>query len=131
MTGAAYHRIRASSTLFVATQNPAPFNEFPGSLTILNIRERLFHEMAAQKDKKRIQPGSCPEGWLKAGVVVPVDLTVKQEAYARRAVGARRSVYNWLVANSENSREAALWLTPGDLEKEFNRVKHYEAGDAH
>ena len=80
--------------------------------------------MAELKGKKRKQKSSCPEGWLKAGIVVPLELTVRQEVYARRAVGISRFVYNWLAASSQDSRDAGLWLTPGDLEKEFNQAKH-------
>ena len=80
--------------------------------------------MAELRGKKRKQPSSCPEGWLKAGLVIPIDLTARQENYAKRAVGTSRFVYNWLAAGSQNGRDAGLWLTPGDLEKEFNRVKH-------
>ena len=80
--------------------------------------------MAELRGKKRKQPSSCHEGWLKAGLVIPIDLTARQENYAKRAVGTSRFVYNWLAAGSQNGRDAGLWLTPGDLEKEFNRVKH-------
>ena len=80
--------------------------------------------MTELKGKKREQKSSCPEGWHKAGIVVPLELTTRQELYSRRCVSISRSVYNWLVANSQNSRDAGLWLTPGDLEKECNRTKH-------
>ena len=79
--------------------------------------------MPELKGKKREQPSSRPEGWLAAGMVVPIILTVKQETYARRAVGISRFVYNRMVANSQDARDARLWLTPRELEKEFNQAK--------
>ena len=42
--------------------------------------------------KRNGQHSSCPEDWLKAGIKVPVHLTVRQEQYAARAVGIARSV---------------------------------------
>ena len=80
--------------------------------------------MAELKGKKRRQPSSRPPGWLAAGVRVPIDLTVRQETYTRRCVGISRFVYNRMVANFQHAREAGLWLTPRELEKEFNRAKH-------
>lgn len=32
--------------------------------------------------------------------------------------------YNRMVANSQADRDAGLWLTPHELEKEFNTAKH-------
>ena len=40
------------------------------------------------------QGSTCPEGWRKAGIKVPVSLTVKQEQYASRSVGIARAVFN-------------------------------------
>ena len=37
---------------------------------------------------------SRPEGWLPAGAKVHIRLTIKQEAYCRRAHGIRRFCYN-------------------------------------
>ena len=79
--------------------------------------------MAELKGKKQKQPSSRPEGWLAAGVVVQLELTCRQERYARRCVGIARFVYNWLVANDQAGRDAGLWLFPRELEKEFNAVK--------
>ena len=45
------------------------------------------------------QGSTCPEGWRKAGIKVPVSLTVKQEQYASRSVGIARAVFN-LVCRS-------------------------------
>ena len=79
--------------------------------------------MAELKGKKQKQSSSRPEGWLAAGVVVQLELTCRQERYARRCVGISRFVYNWLVANDQAGRDAGLWLFPRELEKEFNAVK--------
>ena len=73
--------------------------------------------------KKREQPSSRPEGWLAAAVVVQLELTARQEQYARRSVGIARFVYNRLVANDQAGRDAGLWLTPHELEKELNAAK--------
>ena len=40
--------------------------------------------------KRNGQRSSCPEGWLKSGIKVPISLTVRQEQYATRAVGIAR-----------------------------------------
>ena len=64
-----------------------------------------------------------PEGWLAAGIVVQLDLTRRQERYAQRCVGIARFVYNRMVANDQAGREIGLWLTPHELEKEFNAAK--------
>ena len=73
--------------------------------------------------KKRKQPSSCPEGWLPTAIVVQLELTARQQRYAKRCVGIARFVYNRLVANAQDSRDAGLWLTPHELEKEFNNAK--------
>ena len=54
--------------------------------------------MATQTHKQTKQPSSCPEGWLPAGHVVPLRLTVKQQHYCHRAVGIARFTYNLCVA---------------------------------
>ena len=77
--------------------------------------------------KKRRQPSSRPEGWLPAAIVVQLELTCRQERYAQRCVGIARFVYNRynmrMVANDQAGRDAGLWLTPHELEKEFNAAK--------
>ena len=80
--------------------------------------------MVELQAKKRKQPSSCPEGWLPAAMVVQLELTCRQERYAQRCVGISRFVYNRMVANDQAGRDAGLWLTPHELEKEFNAVKH-------
>ena len=79
--------------------------------------------MAELKGKKRKQPSSRPEGWLPDAIVVQLELTCRQQRYAKRAVGIARFVYNRLVANDQGGRDARLWLTPHELEKEFNAAK--------
>ena len=79
--------------------------------------------MTELKGKKRRQPSSRPEGWLPAAIVVQLELTCRQEKYARRSVGIARFVYNRMVANDQAGRDADLWLTPHELEKEFNTAK--------
>ena len=79
--------------------------------------------MAELKGKKRKQPSSRPEGWLPDAIVVQLELTCRQQRYAKRAVGIARFVYNRLAANDQGGRDARLWLTPHELEKEFNAAK--------
>ena len=76
--------------------------------------------------KRSGQHSSCPEGWLKAGVKVPVSLTVRQEQYATRAVGIARAVFNLMVATHQMARAQVhgLWPSPMELEKQFNDLKH-------
>ena len=42
---------------------------------------------------------------------------------AANALGIARFVYNRMVANDQAGRDANLWLTPHELEKEFNAAK--------
>ena len=84
--------------------------------------------MTELKGKKRQQPSSRPDGWEPAAVVVQLELTCRQLKYAKRAVGIARFVYNRLVANDQAGRDAGLWLTPHELEKEFNAAKKTNPG---
>ena len=79
--------------------------------------------MTELKGKKRQQARSRPDGWEPAAVVVQLELTCRQVNYAKRAVGVARFVYNRMVANDQAGRDVGLWLTPHELEKEFNAVK--------
>ena len=79
--------------------------------------------MTELQGKKRRQPSSRPDGWLPAAIVVQLELTCRQERYAQRSVGIARFVYNRMVANDQAGRDADLWLTPHELEKEFNAAK--------
>ena len=79
--------------------------------------------MAELQGKKRKQASSCPEGWLPSAIVAQLELTCQQERYAQRCVGIARFVYNRLVANDQAGRDTGLWLTPFELEKEFNVAK--------
>ena len=80
--------------------------------------------MVELKGGKRNQPSTRPKGWLPAAVVVQLDLTCRQERYAQRCVGISRFVYNRMVSNDQAGRDVGLWLTPHELEKEFNTAKH-------
>ena len=55
--------------------------------------------------------------------MVQLELTCQQDRYARRSVGIARFVYNRMVANDQAGRDAGLWLSPHELEKEFNAAK--------
>ena len=59
------------------------------------------------------QRSSCPEGWLKAGIKVPVSLTTRQEHHAARAVGVARSVFNLMVATHQSARAQGLAYLDG------------------
>ena len=80
--------------------------------------------MAELPGGKRKQPSTCPEGWLPSAVVVQLELTCRQERYVRRCIGIARFVYNRMVANDQAGRDVGLWLTPHELEREFNAAKH-------
>ena len=72
------------------------------------------------------QRTTCPDGWLKAGVKVPVSLTVKQDQYASRSVGIARAVFNLMVATHRSARAQGHGHGPSpmELEKIFNDLKH-------
>ena len=72
------------------------------------------------------QRSSCPDGWLKAGIKVPLHLTTRQEQYATRAVGIARSVFNLMVAIHQSARAQVhgRWPSPMEMEKQFNDLKH-------
>ena len=55
--------------------------------------------------------------------MVQLDLSCRQERYVQRSIGISRFVYNRMVANDQAGRDAGLWLTPFELEKEFNAAK--------
>ena len=77
--------------------------------------------------KRKKQESSKPEGWLAAGIVVPLELTVRQEKYARRCVGVSRFVYNLAVSTHRFCRRNRLkWPSAHEMEKEFNSVKGKE-----
>ena len=79
--------------------------------------------MTELKGKKRKQPSSRPDGWLAAAIVVQLELTCRQQRNSGRCVGIGRFIYNRMVANEQAGRDAGLWLTPHELEKEFNAAK--------
>ena len=64
------------------------------------------------------QPSSCPAGWLPTGHVMPVEHTVRQDHYCRRAVGVVRFTYNLCVATHQFCRINRLpWLSWQDPNK--------------
>ena len=48
--------------------------------------------MAELKGKKQKQPSSRPQNWLAAAMVVQLELTCRQQRYAKRSVGIARFV---------------------------------------
>ena len=78
--------------------------------------------------KRKGQRSTCPEGWIKSGIQVPVHLTSRQQKQATRCMGIARSVYNQMVATHQWVREnrTGQWPSPMELEKAFNNVKHQE-----
>ena len=79
--------------------------------------------------KRNNQNSSCPEGYLPAGIVIPLHLTRRQEKYASRAVGIARAVYNTMVATHQLARAHGHgpWPSPMEMEKLFNEFKHEPA----
>ena len=75
---------------------------------------------------RKDQTSSCPDGWLKAGIKVPVSLTVRQEKYATRCTGIARSVFNLMVATHQmaHTQCPGQWPSPMEMEKVFNNLKH-------
>ena len=81
--------------------------------------------MTTATRKRAQQPSSCPEGYVPSGHVVPLQLTVKQQTYCRRAVGIARFVYNLCVATHQFCRTNRLpWPSWQDLNKAINEAKH-------
>ena len=72
------------------------------------------------------QKNSCPDGWIKAGISIPANFTVRQDHYARRCVGVDRAVYNTLKFTHQAARAHGQghWPSPMELEKVFNELKH-------
>ena len=96
-----------------------------GSLTLSSLNQ---HSQDTSDDQveggKRQQPSSRPQGWLPAGIVVPVKLTVKQERYAKRCVGISRFVYNMAVSTHRFCRRNRLtWPSAHEMAREFNAAK--------
>lgn len=67
---------------------------------------------------------SCPDGYSPAGHVVPIRLTARQQAYARRALGAARFTYNLCVATHQFCRINRMpWPSWQDLNQAVNQAK--------
>ena len=74
--------------------------------------------------KRAHQLSSGPDGYLPAGYVVPIHLTVKQTVYCRHAIGVAPFIYNLYVATHRFCRVNRLpWSSWQDLNKEFNAIK--------
>ena len=70
---------------------------------------------------------SRPPGYHDAGHVVPIRLTIRQQAYARRAVGVARFTYNLCVATHAFCRTNRLpWPSWQDLNKAINEAKQHD-----
>ena len=76
--------------------------------------------MPKRKDQKSNKPG----GWLNSGIRVPLELTVKQQKYAVRAVGIDRLCFNLALATHQFHRANRLrWPSAIEIAREFNAVK--------
>lgn len=74
--------------------------------------------------KKTGRKSTKPDGWLAAGISVPIELTVAQAEYSRKAVNISRFVYNLAAATHRFHRRNRLpWPATGDLRKAFNACK--------
>ena len=83
--------------------------------------------MTTPTRKRAQQPSSCPDGYRPAGHVMPVRLTKRQEAYARRAIGIARFTYNLCVATHRFCRTNRLtWPSWQDLNKAVNETKQHD-----
>ena len=70
---------------------------------------------------------SQPPGYHDAGHVVPIQLTVRQQAYCRRAIGIARFTYNLCVATHQFCRTNRLpWPSWQDLNKAVNETKQHD-----
>ena len=75
--------------------------------------------------KAKDQQSSRPKGWDDAGYQLSISLTKRQQAYARRAVGISRTVYNLCVATHAFCRiNHFKWPSWQDLQKTLNHIKH-------
>ena len=74
--------------------------------------------------KAKDQQSSRPKGWEAAGYQISIKLTKRQQAYAKRAVGVSRMVYNLCVATHQFCRINRLkWPSWQDLQKALNQLK--------
>ena len=74
--------------------------------------------------KPKGQKSSRPDGWLMAGIKVPLDLTARQRKYAVRAVGIDRLCFNLAVETHRFHHNNRLpWPSASEIAKEFNAVE--------
>lgn len=72
-------------------------------------------------------PASCPEGWRKAGIVIPLTLTSAQEQYARQTLSNSRFVYNLALKTAEFHKHNRLpYPTVNALAKALNACKRQD-----
>ena len=80
--------------------------------------------MAKRNNTHKGQTASCPEGWHPDGHTLPINLTVKQQHYGRRATVISRFVYNLCVATRRFCRKNRLkWPSWQDLTRAINAAK--------
>ena len=73
---------------------------------------------------KKQQKSTRPDGWLAAGLRVPLELTFRQVAYARRAAGVARFVQNIATAIHRFHRHNRMkWPSTPEMERAFNAAK--------
>ena len=80
--------------------------------------------MAKRNNTHKGQTASCPEGWHPDGHTLPINLTIKQQHYGRRATVISRFVYNLCVATRRFCRKNRLkWPSWQDLTQAINAAK--------
>ena len=73
---------------------------------------------------KKKQNSTRPDGFLAAGLRLPLDLTHRQREYARRAVGISRFVQNLATATHQfHRRNRIKWPSVPEIERAFNAAK--------
>ena len=74
--------------------------------------------------RNSVRKSSCPEGWVPVGAKVPLQLTVRQVEYCRKAIGTSSFTYNLAVATHRFHRNNRLpWPSWQDMYKAFNACK--------
>ena len=75
--------------------------------------------------KRKGQKSSCPKGWIKSGLVIPLKNPSRElYNYVNRAIGQDRFVYNLAVRTHRFHRKNRLpWPSAVDLAKALNHCK--------
>ena len=82
--------------------------------------------MVELQGKKSKQPSSRPDDWAPSAIVVQLELTCRQELLCpalRRHRPTSCTTAWWPTARAD--RDAGLWLSRHELEKEFNAAKRW------